>query len=71
MFKKITLLFLIIILASCTEMDSYHNDSWDRYHKKTSTSDKLHSKLVEVHNRDSLAFKYSPTRADFRDTLYS
>ncbi|APC91715.1 MULTISPECIES: hypothetical protein [Francisella] len=70
MLKQITtFLSLIIMLTSCSSIDAYENNLWNKYHKKTSTSSELHSKLVKVHNRDSLAFTYSPYRADFRNKL--
>ncbi|ALB02274.1 hypothetical protein ACH24_02370 [Francisella persica ATCC VR-331] len=66
--KKIIILYNIaIILTSCA--DSYEKNLWNKYHGKISTRSNLHSKLVKVHNRDSLAFTYSPYRADFRNKL--
>ncbi|MBK2104965.1 hypothetical protein IB681_06900 [Francisella tularensis subsp. mediasiatica] len=68
MLKKIIILSNIaIILTGCA--DSYEKNLWNNYHRKTSTSSELHSKLVKVHNRDSLGFTYSPYQADFRNRL--
>ena len=50
--KIIILSNIATILTGCA--DSYEKNLWNKYHGKTSTSSNLHSKLVKVHNRDSL-----------------
>ncbi|KFJ42409.1 hypothetical protein IBE48_00255 [Francisella philomiragia] len=68
MLKKIMgLISLVIILVGCK--DAYKNNQWSKFHRDSSTSSDLHSRLVEVHNRESIGFTYSPYGADFRNKL--
>ncbi|WP_395167650.1 hypothetical protein [Francisella salimarina] len=45
------------------------NNQWSKFHRDSATSSNLHSRLVEVHNRESIGFKYSPYGADFKNKL--
>ncbi|AJI53620.1 hypothetical protein [Francisella philomiragia] len=68
MLKKImSLMTLALILVGCK--DAYKNNQWNKFHRDSSTSSDLHSRLVEVHNRESIGFTYSPYGADFRNRL--
>ncbi|MBK2005835.1 hypothetical protein, partial [Francisella orientalis] len=59
MLKKIMgLMILALILVGCK--DTYKNNQWNKFHRDSSTSSDIHSKLVEVHNRESIGFTYSP-----------
>ncbi|MEY8703079.1 hypothetical protein AB4F11_08990 [Francisella philomiragia] len=68
MLKKIMgLMSLALILVGCK--DAYKNNQWSKFHRDSSTSSDLHSRLVEVHNRESIGFSYSPYGADFKNRL--
>lgn len=55
------------MLVGCK--DTYKNNQWSKFHRDSATSSDLHSRLVEVHNRESIGFKYSPYGADFKNKI--
>ncbi|QEO56776.1 MULTISPECIES: hypothetical protein [Francisella] len=68
MLKKIIgFISLAFMLVGCK--DTYKNNQWSKFHRDSATSSDLHSRLVEVHNRESIGFKYSPYGADFKNKI--
>ncbi|MBK2028822.1 hypothetical protein IB655_01895 [Francisella noatunensis] len=68
MLKKIVgLIILTFLLVGCK--DAYKNNQWSKFHRDSSTNSDLHSRFVDVLNRESVGFTYSPYSADFKNRL--
>ncbi|MEY8714532.1 hypothetical protein AB9G26_04510 [Francisella philomiragia] len=68
MLKKIVgLIILTFLLVGCK--DAYKNNQWSKFHRDSSTNSDLHSRFVDVHNRESVGFTYLPYGADFKNRL--
>ncbi|QIV94400.1 hypothetical protein [Allofrancisella frigidaquae] len=50
---------VVTFLTSCTPPQSYDKNLWYRYHNKSSSSSKLHSKLIEMNEKTGSNFNWT------------
>ncbi|AJC49563.1 hypothetical protein SD28_05665 [Allofrancisella guangzhouensis] len=61
--KNNFIIIVFIFLTSCTPPHSYDKKLWNKYHNKSSSSSKLHSKLIEMNEKTGSNFIWTPYNA--------